>query len=141
MIFPLIINICASVVKTLTQLLCLQQGKVSRYWGESGHSAQVRTSQHVDAIRRRDKSNAFHKHLEIFHPENTGDVETFKFKSEQTFKKSLQRQVTEGIEIANSTADDLLNCKAEYHQPALHRVRLTRAVSYTHLTLPTKRIV
>ena len=51
---------------------------------------------------------------------------TFKFKSEQTFKKSLERQVTEGIEIANSTADNLLNSKAEYHQPALHRVTLTR---------------
>ena len=32
----------------------------------------------------------------------------------------------EGIEIANSTADNLLNSKAEYHQPALHRVTLTR---------------
>ena len=27
----------------------------------------------------------------LFHPENTGDVETFKFKSEQTFQKSLER--------------------------------------------------
>ena len=80
----------SGVLYSGTCQICLQQGKVSRYWGESGHSAQVRTSQHVDALRRRDKSNAFHKHLEIFHPENTGDVETFKFKSEQTFKKSLE---------------------------------------------------
>ena len=81
-----------------------------------GHSAQVRTSQHAQAIRRKDKSNALHKHLEIFHPENIGDMDTFKFRSEQTLKKPLERQVAEGIQIANS-ADNLLNSKAEPEEP------------------------
>ena len=106
--------------------ICMKDGKVARYWGESGNSAQVRTTQHVEAIGRKEKSNAFHKHLEIFHPENVGDKTAFKFKSEQTFKKSLERQVTEGVKISNDNADILLNSRAEYHQPALHRVMITR---------------
>ena len=64
--------------------------------------------------------------MEIFHPENVGDKTAFKFKSEQTFKKSLERQVTEGVKISNDNADILLNSRAEYHQPALHRVMVTR---------------
>ena len=45
-----------------------------------------------------------------------------------THKKSLERQVTEGIHIVNSKADYLLNSKSEYMQPAVRRVITTREV-------------
>ena len=41
-------------------------------------------------------------------------------------KKSLTRQKTEAVKIQSSTADHLLNSKAEHRQPALLRVRMTR---------------
>ena len=39
--------------------------------------------------------------------------------SERTFKKCLERQVAEGVAIASSEADIIINSKAEFHQPAL----------------------
>ena len=107
---------------------CGAEGKVAEYWGESGASGTHRTSQHRAAILKNDPNsdNAFVKHLQLFHPDNAGDPEVFKIKSNATFKKSLERQVNEGVNIVNSNADYLMNSKSEYHQPAIHRVTVTR---------------
>ena len=108
--------------------LCADQNLVARYDGESGRSGYLRTRQHKADIEHGRTSNAFAKHLELYHPDHVGDPTAFKFKSEQVFKKCLERQVTEGINITNSTADILLNSKSEYHQPAVTRVVTTREV-------------
>ena len=107
---------------------CGAEGKVAEYWGESGASGTFRTSQHRAAVAKNDSSsdNAFVKHLQLFHPENAGDPDSFKVRSHATFKKSLERQVNEGVNIVNSKADHLMNSKSEYHQPAVHRVMVTR---------------
>ena len=107
---------------------CGAEGKVAEYWGESGSSGTFRTSQHRAAVIKNDSSsdNAFVKHLQLFHPENAGDPDSFKVRSHATFKKSLERQVNEGVNIVNSKADHLMNSKSEYHQPAVHRVTVTR---------------
>ena len=72
------------------------------------------------------ESNAFYKHLQIFHPENEGGIENFDIRVQSVHKKSLTRQKTEAVKIQSSTADHLLNSKAEHRQPALLRVRMTR---------------
>ena len=72
------------------------------------------------------ESNAFFKHLKIFHPENEGGIENFDIQVQSVHKKSLTRQKTEAVKIQSSTADHLLNSKAEHRQPALLRVRMTR---------------
>ena len=71
-------------------------------------------------------SNAFFKHLKIFHPENDGGIENFDIQVQSVHRKSLTRQKTEAVKIQSSTADHLLNSKAEHRQPALLRVRMTR---------------
>ena len=73
-----------------------------------------------------DGRNAFAKHLQIHHPEHTGEPSSFTLKAERTFRKCLERQVSEGIEIANSDAEILLNSKSEFHQPAVTRIVTTR---------------
>ena len=50
----------------------------------------------------------------------------FTIKVVSSFKKPLPRKKTEAIKIHSTTADHLLNSKAEHHQPALHRVRMSR---------------
>ena len=72
------------------------------------------------------ESNAFSKHLEIFHPESQGGIENFDIQVQSIHKKSLTRQKTEAVKIQTSTATNLLNSKAEHRQPALLRVRMVR---------------
>ena len=75
---------------------------------------------------KRKESNAFSKHLEIFHPESQGNIEHFEIQVQSVHKKSLTRQKTEAVKIQSSTASNLLNSKAEHRQPALLRVRMVR---------------
>ena len=72
------------------------------------------------------ESNAFSKHLEIFHPGVQGGIENFDIQVQSIHKKSLTRQKTEAVKIQTSTATNLLNSKAEHRQPALLRVRMVR---------------
>ena len=106
--------------------LCKENGVSSKYHGETGYSAYHRMKEHESDVRNGDMSNAFTKHLSIYHPDRKEDISVFSMKSERVFKKCLERQVAEGVEIKNSTADILLNSKAEFHQPAVSRVTTTR---------------
>ena len=108
--------------------LCAENGVVARYDGESGRSGYYRTKQHKSDISNCRTSNAFAKHLELFHPTEVRKPETFSFKSEGVYKKCLERQVTEGIAITHTPADVLMNSKSEYLQPAVTRVTTTREV-------------
>ena len=81
-------------------LICEEE--MARYWGESGNSGYLRTSQHVMAIRRRDGENAFSKNLSLHHPEREGDVGAFKFTLEEVHKKPLPRLCSEIVHIHNN---------------------------------------
>ena len=96
------------------------------YTGESGDSGYVRTKMHVSSIQRRDRGNAFSKHLEEYHPERDGDFKCFKFEIARTFRKSLLRQIWEAVEIHGCRAQIILNSKAEWEQPVVERVVVTR---------------
>ena len=109
--------------------LCEDAGIVARYDGESGRNGYWRCTRfHKKDIIDNDESNAFAKHLQLFHPDRIGDPTVFKLKVESTYSKPLERQVTEGIAITNSTADRMMNSKSEYLQPAVPRVQTTREV-------------
>ena len=96
------------------------------YFGESGDSGYVRAGMHRTSIVRKDTGNAFAKHLAEEHPERQGDVAAFKFTVLKTFRKSLYRQVAEAVKIYGSQATIVLNSKAEWHQPSIDRVVVTR---------------
>jgi hypothetical protein len=96
------------------------------YTGESGDSGYVRTKEHTSSIERRDQENAFAKHLAEHHPEKEGDWRCFKFQVARTYRKSLLRQIWEAVEIHGSKATIILNSKAEWHQPVVDRVVVTR---------------
>ena len=74
----------------------------------------------------RKDSNAFAKHLALYHPEEQGNIENFNITVEGVFKKPLTRQKTEAVKIQSSRATHKMNSKAEHRQPALLRVRMTR---------------
>ena len=76
------------------------------------------------------------KHLDTFHPENVGDADSFNFSSAQTFKKRLERQISEGVAILKTNAEVsndrqnriLMNLKNEHRslQPAVHSTSVSR---------------
>ena len=72
------------------------------------------------------ESNAFYKHLRLFHPDAPGGIENFEITVMSIHKKPLTRQKTEAVKIASSTATNLLNSKAEHRQPALLSVRMVQ---------------
>ena len=77
-------------------------------------------------IERRDPNNAFSKHLQEHHPAREGDKMAFQFKVARTFRSSLMRQIWEAVKIHGSKATIVLNSKAEWMQPAIDRIVVTR---------------
>ena len=98
----------------------------AEYWGESAFSGFYRTNLHDDDVETKKETNAFFKHLEIFHPGVQGGIANFDIQVQSIHKKSLTRQKTEAVKIQTSKATHLLNSKAEHRQPALLRVRMVR---------------
>jgi len=99
---------------------------VARYWGESGDSGYCRTLQHLKAIERREEENAFAKHLAIYHKEREGDREAFKFTLEEVHSQPFTRLCSESCHIHSNNVVTPMNSKAEWHQPVVGRVGVTR---------------
>ena len=100
----------------------------TEYFGESAFSGYHRCIDHEKKVEQRNETNAFSKHLALFHPESQGDITHFNIQVVSCFKKPLTRKKTEAVKIASSTADHLMNSKAEHRQPALHRVQMVRGL-------------
>ena len=106
--------------------LCEAAGESGEYWGESGFSGCHRCGGHDTDVVARKETNAFAKHLALFHPDHQGDITNFDIQVMGVFQKPLTRQKTEAIKIQSSTATHRMNSKAEHRQPAMLRVQLTR---------------
>ena len=99
---------------------------LARYTGESGFSAYCRTLDHQKAVETKDKVNAFSKHLEIHHPDQVGNIWAFKFSLLELHQTPLPRLASESCFIHSDKVDIPMNSKAEFHQPAVGRVVITR---------------
>ena len=113
-------------------LLCKAKGKSSIYIGESSRSAYFRGKQHLKAIKEpknknnkdEEKGNAFAKHL-LEHHKDEKDPKPFKMSIIDTYRRPLQREIREGIEIYRCNADIPMNSKFDYHQPGIRRIVFT----------------
>ena len=106
--------------------LCEADGESAEYWGESGFSGSHRCDSHGAEVFARKETNAFAKHLALFHPDDQGDITNFDIQVKGLFQKPLTRQKTEAIKIQSSRATHRMNSKAEHRQPAMWRVTMTR---------------
>ena len=80
----------------------------------------------MEAIGKRDENNAFAKHLAIYHPDQAGNKEAFEFRLEEVHNKPLSRLCSESDYIHRSSCQIQMKSKAEWHQPAVPRVVVTR---------------
>ena len=101
-------------------------GTTSIYIGESGRSAFIRGKEHLHALMAPEKhtSNGFCKHVLENHK---GDRQRVDFKVDivGSYKRPLQRQISEGIEIYRAKPDILMNSKYDHYQPAVGRMVVT----------------
>ena len=98
---------------------CRRAGRLSWYDGETGCNCYTRGKQHAAALRLEDEDNALWKHCLV---EHGGVKAEFSMKQTNVFKSCLVRQVNEAVRIEMSTADCVMNSKAEFHQAPLVRV-------------------
>ena len=60
------------------------------------------------------------------HPGREGQVKAFQFRVARTYRRSLVRQIWEAVRIHGCKATIILNSKAEWEQPLVERVVVTR---------------
>ena len=106
--------------------VCRANNILAEYHGESGSNAVHRLSEHEAAIVNKNTGNAMAKHLAIFHKEKEGDPDNFEYSVAATFKKNLERQISEAVSLKYSNPDIVMNQKNEHHGPAMHRTSTTR---------------
>ena len=95
------------------------EGDQHVYIGETARNLYSRGKEHMANAQSRNREAFMKKHnLEKHH----GADEDFCAKVTGSFKDCLTRQVSEGVYLRKSP-HSVLNSKAEWHQPALWRVR------------------
>ena len=106
--------------------VCRANNILAEYHGESRSNAVHRLSEHEAAIVNKNTGNAMAKHLAIFHKEKEGDPDNFEYSVAATFKKNLERQISEAVSLKYSNPDIVMNQKNEHHGPAMHRTSTTQ---------------
>ena len=93
---------------------CRKKEIRSEYWGETGRNCFLRGGEHIEGLKNKEEDNALWKHTWDVH-DGEGNSDTFEMKLEKTFKKPLERQIREGVELEMCTADIVMNSKAEWN--------------------------
>ena len=100
----------------------------STYIGETSRSCFVRGAEHRNCLnnprRPGSGSNAFVKHSELYHDGEEDDVQ-YKVDVLKSFKKPMERQLWEGVEIQTTDADVKMNSKRDHYQTAVGRMVVT----------------
>ena len=84
---------------------------------------QVRSKEHIDGFKRKDRNNWMYKHAKKEHGGHY-DPEDFKFEVLKKHRKPLQRQVEEAINISKKPEENNLNSKNEFNMQSVERLKL-----------------
>ena len=98
--------------------ICMREGKVEKYVGETSRSGFERGGEHVRDCKKKQEDSHMWKHMETVH----GGVSTpdFSFKVVKTFQSALMRQVAEAVRIEK--VGKVLNSKGMYNRCSLPRL-------------------
>ena len=99
----------------------------SVYYGETSKSCYTRGRQHIECLESEQNqsraTNAFVRHRDIYHKDEEDNVK-YRVDVVKSFKKPLERQVWEGVEIHSSQAEIPMNSKLDHYQPAVGRMEV-----------------
>ena len=104
------------------------EGKTAQSKGQGSAVCNGHTHlcQPTEEIRTRDQNKAFSKLLREEYSEQGGDPTVFNFKVIRTFEKPVEWQVAESVTIHCCKADQVLNSKSVWEQPATEQLVVTR---------------
>ena len=108
----------SNVVYEYSCQLCSEDTRAV-YIGETARNLYTRGREHARNYSRNEAESFIGKHQREKH---AGAEPDFKAKVLYSFQDSLSRQVAEGVCIRRCPTE-ILNTKAEWHQPSLWRVR------------------
>ena len=91
----------------------------AEYTGESSRTMYLRGKEHLDGLVKKNEKNALWKHCAQVHG---GRQVKFTMKIVRSHKTPFTRQVQEGVEIDNSTANIIMNSKGEWNGSRIPRV-------------------
>ena len=103
---------------------CLQDGKTTKYFGESGCSWCDRSREHAQALKSKNANYAIVKNWLNEHT-NLEEPPTYSFKLLGTFKSAIHRQISESIIIENQDQTTIINGKEEWGTNKIQRYKLT----------------
>ena len=96
------------------------------YYGESGKNCYSRGKKHLEDYKAGNSSNCMSIHMKIHHPKEPWLVSNFKMIPVKSVRKTLDRQVSEALEIYNSEAEILMNSGAEWRASQVPRAAVAR---------------
>ena len=93
---------------------CKAQGVKKVYFGETARNLHLRSAEHYKDCDNKNKTNSWmKKHIESDH-KNNDTVCEFEWKIINSFRKPMQRQLSEAVHINNTNSKEVLNLKNEY---------------------------
>ena len=93
---------------------CKIQGKTKIYFGETARNLHIRSAEHFKDCDSKTKTNSWmRKHIESEHKNSHSKCE-FEWKEINSFRKPVQRQLSEAVHIHNTDSNEVLNLKNEY---------------------------
>ena len=106
-----------------TKKIVVGQPAISKYYGESGYSGNVRGGDHHTGMDRKDRSNALYRHCLLYHG---GQKAEFSMSVLSTTNKPYIRRIEEGVRIVAGEQDILLNSREEFLQGTIPSTRVQR---------------
>ena len=100
---------------------CKTKGKTRVYRGESSRNLFQRQREHIKQLQKRKESSVLLRHIKEEHKEETVEEVEFTAEVSGTFKKPLERITHEGVMIANTKDDELINTKKEFFKPSVRK--------------------
>ena len=114
------------VQKGTYSLICEECGDdICQYFGESGRNAYTRGKEHLANIQAQDENKSVLK-LHSLHHHNGRDDVNFTMKVTGTHTNSLDRQVTERVNIENFHGQILMNRQNELGGVRIDRMQYRR---------------
>ena len=84
-------------------------------------SVSLAPFQHIKQLQKRKESSVLLRHIKEEHKEETVEEVEFTAEVSGTFKKPLERITHEGVMIANTKDDELINTKKEFFKPSVRK--------------------
>ena len=109
-----------NIIYTIFCNTCHSLGKKAHYHGESNRTLWDRSSEHWDALRRKDEKNPLRKHW-VEHHNTLDEPPSFSVKVVRSCRTATERQIRESLLISKGGEDILLNSKAEWGENSIPR--------------------